>query len=260
MDEVGRLALTMNEMLDRLEASAEGQRRFVADASHELRTPLTRMRTEIDVALAHPDCDHLEAVLRSVGEDVEDLERLVEGLLILARSDGDRTGARRRTVDLDDIVLREVARIRDTTGAPFDLSAVSAAQVLGDGAQLTIVVRNLLQNAVRHGGGTVTVEVGEHGTDAVLAVSDEGPGVPPDQQEEMFARFSRADASRTRSGGGVGLGLSIARAIVHAHGGIIAFDPSRRSGARVVVRLPLQAGNLVEGAPAPDGLAADRRF
>jgi signal transduction histidine kinase len=155
MDEVGRLAKTMNEMLDRLEDSAARQRRFVADASHELRTPLTRMRTEVDVGLSHPEPADLEATLRSFGDDLDDLERLVESLLVLAKSDGTRSAAPGAMVDLDDIVLWEVARIRNASDVPIDISGVSAAQVQGDSTAFASVVRNLIDNAVSHAGGRV---------------------------------------------------------------------------------------------------------
>lgn len=242
-DEIGRLARTMNEMLDRLERSAELQERFVADASHELRAPLARIRTEIDVSLAegvHPDA---RAVLRSVSEDVDSLQQLVADLLALARSDSRVPLTHRLAVDLDDLVLREAERARTRNVASIDLSAVSGAQVLGDPSQLTRVIRNLLDNAIAYGGGRIAVSLAEQDGSAVLAVSDDGPGVPPGLQERMFERFTRADEARTPSAGGAGLGLSISRQIIEAHGGVISFDPGRRRGARVVARLPaIRAG------------------
>jgi signal transduction histidine kinase len=238
-DEIGRLARTMNEMLDRLERSSELQKRFVGDASHELRAPLARIRTEIDVGLAEGENLDAHAVLKSVSEDVDSLQQLVADLLALARSDGGAPLAHRVPVDLDDLVLREAERTRRRGVASIDLSAVSGAQVLGDPSQLSRVIRNLLDNAVAYGGGKIAVSLVEENGSAVLTVSDDGPGVSPEVQERMFERFTRADEARTPSAGGVGLGLSICRQIVEAHGGTISFDPSRPRGARIVARLPV---------------------
>lgn len=238
-DEIGRLAHTMNDMLDRLERSAESQRRFVADASHELRTPLTRIRTELDVALARTRSADSEAALRSVRDDVIELARLVEDLLVLARIDGATPVRRRDILDLDDVVLREVERLHGDRVIDVDLSALSGAQVIGDAAALGRVVRNLLENAVVHGEGSISVALREDDGDALLTVTDHGNGVDPQQAEHLFERFERADDARTRASGGTGLGLSIARDIVAEHRGAVGFDPTFRGGARVYVRIPL---------------------
>jgi signal transduction histidine kinase len=234
-DEIDRLARTMNEMLARLESSSDRQRRFVADASHELRTPLARIRAELEVDLAHPGSADLLATHRKVLEDADALERLVNDLLTLARGDVAESPGHREPVDLDDVVLDEVWRL----GAPVDISGVSAAQVPGDSTQLARVVRNLLENAVQHGGSKVSIVLREEGPEAVLTVTDDGPGIPGPLRERVFERFARADEARTTSAGGVGLGLAIARALVVAHDGTIAVDPEHPGGARFVVRLPL---------------------
>jgi len=240
-DEVTRLAHTMNDMLDRLERSAESQRRFVADASHELRTPLTRIRTELDVALARTGSADSEATLRSVRDDVIELARLVDDLLVLARID-DATQVRRREIlDLDDVVLREVERLHGDRVIDVDLSALSGAQVVGDATALGRVVRNLLDNAMVHGQGPISVSLREDHGDALLTVTDHGNGVDPQQAEHLFERFERADGARTRASGGTGLGLSIARAIITEHQGTVGFDPTFDGGARVQVRVPLAA-------------------
>jgi signal transduction histidine kinase len=241
-DEIARLATTMNAMLDRVEDAAQRQQRFVADASHELRSPLTRIRTELEVDFAHPDQADLAATHRSILEETTHLQRLVEDLLQLARADA--LGAtvaqdgRRDRVDLDDIVLRDARRLRADSRVQVDLSRVSAAQVPGDPDQLTRAVRNLIDNAARHARTTVTLGLAEHDHTAVLTVADDGPGIPPEQHERAFERFTRLDDARSASAGGTGLGLAITRDIIERHGGTIRIDADHRPGTRFTVMLP----------------------
>ncbi len=231
-DEIGRLARTMNRMLERLESSATRQRRFVADASHEMRTPLARMRTEIEVARMDSTSDR-DAVLESAHEEVVALQALIEDLLHLAGS-GNRP-MRSVSVDLDEIVLAEARQIR-TPGAEIDVSAVSGAQVLGDPADLARLVRNLADNARRHAVRVVAFALWEEEGLVNLMVTDDGPGIPVEQAATVFERFTRLDDSR--SGGGSGLGLAIAREIAERHGGSIHLDSRYLAGARLVVTLP----------------------
>jgi signal transduction histidine kinase len=238
-DEVARLAQTMNLMLGRLEASAARQQRFVADASHELRSPLARMRAELEVDMAQPDSADHPATQQRMLDETESLQRLVDDLLLLARSDGDGSLGRREAVDLDDVVMREVRRMREVGGPTIDSSPVSAAQVVGDPTHLARVVRNLLENARQHGGPSVTVSLVEREGQAVLTVSDDGAGIPDDLRDRVFERFARADDARVRTGHSSGLGLAISREIVTAMGGSIVLDNAQRPGASFVVRLPL---------------------
>ncbi len=240
-DEIARLARTMNAMLERVETAARRQQAFVADASHELRSPLTRIRSEIEVDLAHPDRADPAATQRSVLEETTALERLVADLLHLARSDATAGELRREAVDLDDIVLSEVRRLRASSDVDVDAGGVTAAQIHGDRDQLARLVRNLLDNAGRHASRTVTITLAEHGGDAVLVVEDDGPGIPADQTDRVFERFTRLDDARAQSSGGTGLGLAICRDIVGRHGGTVAIDPDHAPGARFVVSIPLRA-------------------
>jgi signal transduction histidine kinase len=241
-DEIGRLARTMNAMLGRLDASSRRQQQFVADASHELRTPLARIRSEVEVDLAHPADADLLATHRSVLAETSELQRLVDDLLLLARLDAGAEPADRRPVDLDDVVLR-AARAAPGAGAlgpvDIDATAVSAAQVLGDERQLGRAVGNLVDNAVRHAGHVVSLGLRELGGQAVLTVTDDGPGVPADQRERIFDRFTRVDGARRSGDGGAGLGLAITRDLVERHGGTVRVDPGVTAGTTFVVRLPL---------------------
>lgn len=237
-DEVARLAQTMNAMLDRVEAAAMRQRQFVADASHELRSPLTRIRSELEVDLAHPDGADPDATHRSVLEEAAGLQRLVEDLLHLARSDAGATVLRAEPVDLDDIVLREARALRAEGRVTVDVAGVSAAQVVGDAVQLARAVGNLASNAARHAAGRVTFTVAGHRGVAEVTVADDGPGIPPDQQDRVFERFTRLDEAR-EGAGGTGLGLAIARDVIVRHGGTLRLDGEHRPGARFVIALPL---------------------
>jgi signal transduction histidine kinase len=237
-DEIARLARTMNAMLDRVQDATGRQQRFVADASHELRSPLTRIRSELEVDLAHPGTADLTVTHRDVLDETIALQRLVEDLLHLARSDAGAYSARREPVDLDDIVLRDAARLRAEGSVKVDVAAVSGAQVHGDPGQLARVVRNLTDNAARHARTTVTLALAEHDHTAVLSVADDGPGIPTEQRQQVFERFTRLDGARTAATGGAGLGLAITRDIVQRHHGTITIDPNHHPGSRLIVTLP----------------------
>jgi signal transduction histidine kinase len=238
-DEVARLAHTMNAMLDRIETSAERQQQFVADASHELRTPLARMRSELEVDLAHPETSDLAATHRSVLDEAIGMQRLVDDLLDLAREEGTGVPGRREPVDLDDLVQREAQLLRADGRLHVDISNVSAAQTIGDADELRRLVRNVADNAARHARSAVAFSVRELDGRAEIAIADDGPGISPGQREVVFERFTRVDAARTTGSGGAGLGLSIARGIVERHGGSITVDGEYTRGARFVIVLPL---------------------
>jgi len=236
-DEIARLATTMNEMLARLESSVRRQQQFVADASHELRTPLTRMRTELEVDERNPDEADPSATRRSQLEEISALQDMIEDLLLLARSDANTLPPASDTIDLDDIVLDE-ARVASASTVRVDTSRVSGAQVTGSRHELHRVVRNLLDNALRHARATVRVELAERGGDVWLVVSDDGPGIPPEDRERALQRFARLDESRSGGAGRSGLGLAIVDDIVTRHGGTITIDDACGGGARVTVKLP----------------------
>ena len=241
-DEIHRLALTMNAMLDRLEAAVERQQRFVADASHELRSPLTRIRTEIEVDLEHPDTADLTNTHRSVLEEATHLQQLVDDLLILARLDAEHPRhAVHRLVDLDDIVLAEAEHVRQTTDLTVHTSRVSPALVGGDSRQLTRAVRNLMDNAARYARSEVNLVLDTEDDHITLRVHDDGPGIPDEHRGRVFDRFTRVDPWRISSDGGTGLGLAIVHDIVEHHGGSIQIGTSTSPGAEFIIELPLPA-------------------
>lgn len=237
-DEISRLASTMNRMLERLEASAERQRRFVGDASHELRSPLTRMRAMLEVDRSHPETADLPVSQDALLEETIQMQQLVDDLLHLARSDATTDMVEVRDVDFDEIVRRESDRLATEHSITIDTSGVRPVQVEGHPGQLTRVVRNLLENAIRHRRDLVAVDLEEDPAFVELAVRDDGPGIPPDQHEAIFERFARLDEARSSAHGGTGLGLAIAHDIVAGHSGSIRVDPYYTDGARLVVRIP----------------------
>lgn len=239
-DEVGALARTLNEMLDRLEEAAGRQRAFVADAAHELRTPLAALRAQLEVAGTHPEAYAPGELVDGLGEQVRRMQALVDDLLLLAR-----LGSRPvpdAGVDLG-AVAREAAALAvaggagaAAPGAPVAVEVVGAGRARGDAAALGRVVRNLVDNALGHAAGSVRVEV----ADGLVAVVDDGPGVPAADRERAFARFVRLDAARARPGGGSGLGLAIAREVAREHGGdvVLADRADGAPGLRAELRLP----------------------
>jgi signal transduction histidine kinase len=240
-DELGRLASTMNLMLERIESGHQRQQQFVADASHELRSPLTRMRGHLEVDLrtdAKPE--QLLATHQRVLQDIDHLQHLVTDLLELARHDEHRVPSRQDPVDLDDLVHDQTRHLRDHERVTLDLSGVSPVQVTGDHRQLARALRNLIDNAERHADRTISIDVHETDGSAHVRVTDDGPGIPPSDRERIFERFVRADQARTSSStsANTGLGLAITKAITERHHGTIELDPSYTNGARFVITFP----------------------
>lgn len=234
-DEVARLASTMNDMLDRLQRAADRQRQFVSDASHELRSPVTTIRTDVEVALAHPDATDWPQLADRVLGETGRLGHLVDDLLELARIDEGRA-RRHGEVDLDEVVLVEAARLNG--GLTVRTAGVSAGRVRGDEHQLAQAVRNLLDNAARYAESTITIALGEADGKVVLTIDDDGPGIPAEDRERVFERFTRLDEARDRRRGGAGLGLALVRRAVESHGGDVAISDAPSGGARLEVSLP----------------------
>ena len=239
-DELDRLAETLNAMLDRLEDALERERGFVADAGHELRTPLALLRTELELALRHAETKEelREAVLSSSGE-VERLAQLAEDLLLIARSDRGRIPLRLEDVSVDDLFASVASRFEwrvQEAGRLLRAQPAPGLRVRGDRLRLEQALGNLIDNALRHGGGVVQLAASDTHGCIELHVSDHGSGFPPDFLAQAFERFSRADSARAR--GGAGLGLSIVSAIAEAHGGSAHAANSHPRGADVYLELP----------------------
>jgi signal transduction histidine kinase len=245
-DEVHRLAETMNEMLERLEVSAEEHYQFVADASHELKSPVAAMRTMIEVARTSPGSVDFDILLDDLLHEDLRLEMLVGDLLTLARADEKGLTMYLEDVDLDDLVRAEVGMVVSRSTAPVDLSGVDPVRVSADPDRLRQLLRNLLDNSVRHARSGVWVATRRSGADAVVLVSNDGDPIPAGERERIFERFVRLDEARSRDDGGTGLGLPVVQAIATAHGGRVAAIDPLHAGATFEVRLP--AGHSSAGS------------
>ncbi|MFC8453733.1 ATP-binding protein [Kitasatospora sp. NPDC057223] len=257
-DEIARLAGTMNAMLDRLDEAGQRQRQFIADASHELRSPLTVLRTQLEVALAHPDQEVRSELLRGALEDTDRLQNLATDLLLLARLDAASPFAPapdrpREPVDLTALVTTAV-RNRPADRCAVALELRGGVRVRGNALWLTRLLTNLLDNAQRHTDTSVRVLLRTTGDrTAVLEVQDDGPGIAPADRHRVFERFTRLDDARSRDHGGAGLGLPIARDIAQHHGGGLTVVASA-GGACLRLTLPL-APDDPDVPDTPDGEA-----
>ncbi len=244
-DELARLAETLNEMLGRLGAALDRERRFVADASHELRTPLANLKAELELALgrSRTEAELLEA-LRSAGEETDRLVRLAEDLLVLARAGKHRLEVAREPVHVGELIARETVTFASLAGrhrCTIHTDVLVDGPLALDPDRFRQIVGNLLDNAIRHSpeGARVTVAARVDERALVLEVSDEGEGFPSAFLPHAFEPFARAEASRSREAGGTGLGLAIVHALALAHGGTAIAKNRPERGAQVVVTLPL---------------------
>jgi two-component system, OmpR family, sensor kinase len=227
-DEIFRLGTTLNEMLARLEAGIARERRFVADASHELRTPLALLSTELELAQRRPRSPaELRAALDSAAEEVDRLTRLAEDLLVLARADEGQLPLRREEIQVKDLLETVAGRFNQNV----EVGVQDGDSIVGDRLRLEQALGNLVDNARRHGAGTIRLQAERRDDRIELRVSDEGPGFPPELLPHAFDRFTRGDEARER--GGTGLGLAIVAAVAKAHGG-----RAHAEGATVTIELP----------------------
>ena len=256
-DEVGELAATLGQMLRELDAARaeteqmiQAQREFVADASHELRTPLTSILANLELLQERlderaPDGEDAEIVAGALGSSRR-MRRLVSDLLVLARADAGRTGPR-RSCDLAEVAAMALAEVRAVAGEhQLKLSSAEPVAVRGNPDDLHRLAANLLENAIRHTppGTSVEIDVTREGDTAVLEVSDDGPGLPEDLGDGVFARFVRGTGpADTSLDAGTGLGLAIVQAVAGSHGGTVEAGSSGAGGARFTVRMPFDAAS-----------------
>lgn len=237
-DEISALAVTMNEMLGRIEAGHTAQRRFVGDASHELRSPLATVISALEIAQNHPEVFDKTLVQTALLPEAHRMQSLVEDLLLLARADEHGLPMRRTEIDLDDLASDEVTRLKRETSLQIS-GQLAAVKVTGDALGLARVLRNLADNAARHARSQVSIVIRADADNAYLQVCDDGPGIPVAERDRVFERFVRLDADRSRHGGGSGLGLAIVAEIVAAHKGAVDISGREGGGTVVTVRLPL---------------------
>ena len=243
-DELDRLAKTLNDMLDRLDTAFDQMRQFSADASHELQTPLTILKGEMEVALrSQRSAEEYQHILKSGLEEIDRINHLVSGLLLLARAD---TGVLR--LDLRPMALNQlIQEIRDQMSVLADehsvnlqTSILEPVSVHGDREHLRRLFLNLVDNAIKYtpAGGDVTLSLRSDTDGASVMITDTGIGISKDEQQIIFNRFHRSTQSRARDERGAGLGLSIARSVAEAHGGTISVESAPGQGSTFTVQLP----------------------
>lgn len=254
-DELAQLALTFNAMIERLESAFQGreeayrkleaafeqQRRFTADASHELRTPLTRIKISTSAALmGEPALEEFKQALITADQAADEMSKLIQDLLVLARVDAGQLRLRSESVDLGELA-EEVVSGMPPRATPIAIDRPrSAVYTMADRDLLKRVLANLLDNAVRHtpSDKPVSVVLAEDESDVSILVKDEGEGVAAEHLPHLAERFYRVDAARNRADGGLGLGLAICKSIVEAHGGTLAFESEPGHGLQATIRLP----------------------
>ncbi len=248
-DEIGRLTETLNDMIERLEASFEQVQQFSMDASHELRTPLTIMRGEIELALrGNKKTASYKKTLASLLEEVLRMTSIIEGLILLAKADSGNAKMEKKPTRLDSLVseIREDADIlAEQKKISVSISRLDEITVMGDPVRLRQLMLNLVDNAIKYTpeGGQVTLSLQRLNGDANFTVEDTGIGIPPRDMKRIFDRFYRVDKSRSRLPDGLGLGLSISKWVAEAHGGRLLAESRIGSGSRFTVILPAVSNN-----------------
>ena len=243
-DEVGRLARTFDQMLDRLQAAFERERRFTADASHELRTPLTVIKGRIDVTVSRPRTgQEYTHTLHEVGREADRLIRLTNDLLFLTRLGQRSPSMQPQPVALSDLLSAIVDQVRPLAEAKalgLVEEVAPGLRLTGDPDHLIRLFLNILDNAIKYtpAGGTVTVRAVAEGTTVCVTVRDTGPGIPPHHLPHLFERFYRVEADRSRETGGTGLGLAVAAEIARGHGGTLEVQSTVGQGTTCLLRLP----------------------
>ncbi len=247
-DELERLSLALNHMIQRLDHAFQHSRRFVADASHELRTPLTILRGEVETLVQEPQLTpEWRERLGSALEEIERLANIVEGLFAISRLDAGEAAAEWVKFDLAQLAAAtadQMSLLAEDRHIQIKCAVAKPVWVEGDRARMKQVVVNLLDNAIKytHEGGAVALTVGSRDSQAVLEVADNGPGIPLDALPRVFERFFRVDKARSREQGGAGLGLSIVKSICAAHHGKVEVSSASGQGSRFRVELPLAHG------------------
>ena len=241
-DEFSRLAQTFDQLFARLERSFEAEKQFTADASHELRTPVTIIKGACEYGLKYDETpEERQETLEMIARQAEKMAQLIAQLLSMTRLDQGTEGARLEPVDLGALV-EGLIRERGYEEDKLILSVAPGVKVQGDGALLSRLTENLVENALKYGktGGHVWVTVKSQGNEGILEVRDDGIGIPKDQQEKIWQRFYQVDPSRSDESSGVGLGLSMVRQIAQLHGGTVTLDSVEGIGSVFALHLPLQ--------------------
>lgn len=244
-DEIERLSISLNNMIDRLEKAFHHITQFSADASHELRTPLTIMHCDLETVIQKPRLpEDVRDVLGSALGETERLAKIVDGLLSISRLDAGEARMEMAKLDLAALTVATVEQMRllaEDKGITLKCTTTGVTEIEGDSARLKQVIVNLLDNAIKYTPewGTITVAVSSSGDQAILEVTDTGIGITAESMPHIFERFYRTDKARSRQLGGCGLGLSIVKSICKAHGGTVSVRSMEGRGSSFRVELPL---------------------
>src|SRR5712671_5075295 len=255
-DELERLSMSLNRMIERLDNAFEHINRFSADASHELRTPLTILQLELEgIAQNHRRDVDLGDQIGSALEETHRMSRIVESLLAISRLDAGEVKMDKARLDLGELAASTAAEMKllaEEKSIGLHVHTETGVHVVGDRVRLQQIIVNLIDNSIKYTqvGGTIEIRVVEEGNSAVLEVSDNGLGIPAHALPHVFERFYRADKARSRASGGAGLGLSIVKAICAAHNGEIKVSSQEGRGTTVRVELPLLTIQANEGPRA----------
>jgi len=248
-EEISDLVVALNQMFQALEDSFVAQKHFTADASHELRIPLTILKGEMEVALRNPRSnEEYEHILRQNLSTIERMHRIVDDLLMLARSDAGQLELEQETIDLS-LLLQEIGQhhliLYSQKGLHLEIDVEDDLEMIGDESALERVMYNLLNNAYKYApeGTTITLSAQASGEHIHVQVQDQGPGIDLEHQQHLFNRFYRSDDARDRKNGGAGLGLAICKRIIDAHGGHIDVTSELGHGATFTIELPLSKAN-----------------
>lgn len=248
--DLSRLARTFNDLLARVEAAMDAQRRFVSDASHELKGPVAATKVMLETARAYPEAVDPSTLLSDLANENEQLQGIVADLLALARQDEGRLQVNLAPLDLCDLIYEEVSSLERRSAVSLDVSGVEPLVCAGDAQLLGQALRNLLENAVRHAHSHVAVTchevLGSTGRLIRISVSDDGSGIAPADRERVFGRFVRLGKDRGRATGGTGLGLAVVQGIVERHGGRVYFSDPEIGGATAVMELVGEASARCE--------------
>jgi len=241
--DLSALAVTFNGLLGRVQAALAEQRRFVSDASHELKSPIAATGLMLETLRAHPDQVGNCQVIDDLTAENDRMEHIVSDLLTLARQDEGRLSTKIRLVDYCDLIFEETDSLRRRCSVSVDDTNVAPIVGKTDPSMLSHALRNLLDNAARYAKTCIYVSCFEHEGMTEIRISDDGPGVAPEDRERIFGRFVRVESDRSRAQGSTGLGLAVTRGIVEQLGGAVRFVDPDHGGATVVITLPIEPGS-----------------
>jgi len=247
--ELRRLSETFNTMSEKLEMLDQSRNQFVSNASHELKTPLATMKILLESIIYQPDMDYemRTEFMTDINKEIDRLNMVISDLLTLVSMDSKTMRLNRTTFSLSQLVSDTATRLKlvmDKRNQELKLQLNDRCDMYADNAKLTQVIYNLMENASKYTqeGGTIRVRLVRSGRNAILTVSDNGPGIPKEDQAHIFDRFYRVDKARSRETGGTGLGLSIVHQMVLMHGGTVSVDSEEGHGTSFTVELPIHQG------------------